>query len=174
MKFPESRSTALLTSAVDKLESQTLCLSALKIPRFPSESSRWELLKGGQMGLSLFATQTTVLGFMFVYHIPIKSFSQSPGQKKPSSNFPCLDTKVFAAEKERICPGNKLSERVLLHLTKESKRTKPTNNIFIPKIPFLEKVLTGRGKRWINNQTNIQVSINISYVIISEKKEKEN
>lgn len=49
------------------------------------------------VGVSLFATHTTVLIGMFLYQMPKKRFPELlPGAvKRPSSKFPFLDTKVW-------------------------------------------------------------------------------
>lgn len=55
------------------------------------------------IGLFLFATHTTVSGF-FTYHIPKYLFLELPGEKKPSSNFWLVETKVSPSLRDLFGP----------------------------------------------------------------------
>ncbi|KAG4213681.1 hypothetical protein ERO13_A01G071066v2 [Gossypium hirsutum] len=47
------------------------------------------------IGFTLFATQTTVCMGIFLYQIPKWRFLELPGEKKPNSKRPSLETKVM-------------------------------------------------------------------------------
>ena len=95
-RFPESRRKACGLLVLNLLRDLTM------FPLLSSRSRefvlRVRLPLPPLIGASRFATQTTVRGFMLLYHIP--RYVLSPLGKKPSVKIPCAETSVCPSSKD--------------------------------------------------------------------------
>jgi hypothetical protein len=120
-RFPESR-----RKACGLLVLNLLLLDQTLFPLLSSRSRefvlRVRLPLPPLIGVSRFATQTTVRVFMLLYHIP--RYVLSPFEKKPSTKIPCAETSVCPTSKDwpvvSESSGTRYLNMILLDIVKKT------------------------------------------------------
>ncbi|KAJ0557219.1 hypothetical protein HanPI659440_Chr07g0266201 [Helianthus annuus] len=93
-RFPESKSCATGFMVVGVSDDHTVVLLLPAITNNDPLVATLNTPDKSVIGVSLLATQTTVCGDMFLYHIPINRFVDLPGLKNPSSYISLAETRV--------------------------------------------------------------------------------